>query len=73
MKRKLLTAVLIIFAVYFLSYLWLRQTRVEVWEKDNKAYVIFPENQVYLYYLYRPLTYIDTSLTEMRFHIGQHR
>ena len=73
MKRKLLLGLLIIFAVYFLSYIWLRQSRTEVWEKDNMAYVIFPENQVYLYYLYRPLTYIDGTLTGMRFHIGQHR
>ena len=73
MKRKLLLTLLIIAAIYVLSYVWLRQSRIEVWEKDNQAYVIFPADNIYLYYLYRPLTVIDGNLTGMKFHIGQHR
>jgi hypothetical protein len=26
-----------------------------------------------LYYLWRPLTYVDGAMTGMRFHIGPHR
>ena len=73
MKRKVLIALLIIVAAYVLSYVWLRQSRIEVWEKDNQAYVIFPADNIYVYYLYRPLTLIDGAITGMRFHIGQHR
>ena len=73
MKRKFLGALLIIVAAYVLSYIWLRQTRMEIWEKDNQTYVIFPANNIYVYYLYRPLTLIDGTMTGMRFHIGQHR
>jgi hypothetical protein len=73
MKRKFLGALLIIVAAYVLSYIWLRQTRMEIWEKDNQTYVIFPADNIYVYYLYRPLTLIDGSMTGMRFHIGQHR
>ena len=47
--------------------------RAEVWEKDGNAYVIFPDDKVYLYYLYRPLSYVDGAVTGMKFHIGQHR
>jgi hypothetical protein len=73
MKRKFLGALLIIVAAYVLSYIWLRQTRMEIWEKDNQTYVIFPADNIYVYYLYRPLTLIDGTMTGMRFHIGQHR
>jgi len=73
MKRKILIAVGFVFLLYFLSYIWIRQTRTEVWEKDGSAYVIFPDDKVYIYYFYRPLSYLDGAATGMRFHIGQHR
>lgn len=73
MKRKVGVAVIVLLLLYVLSYVWIRQTHTEVWEKDNNAYVIFPSDKVYLYYLYRPLSLIDGNLTGMRFHIGQHR
>lgn len=72
-KRGLLIAGVIISVAYLLTYIALRQTHVEVWETDNKEYVIFPEDKAYLYYFYRPLTYVDASLTGMKFHIGAHR
>jgi hypothetical protein len=73
MKRRILISIIFIFLLYFLSYIWIRQTRTEIWEKDGNAYVIFPDDKVYLYYFYRPLSYVDGTLTGMRFHIGQHR
>lgn len=73
MKRKILIAIVFVFLFYLLSYLYIRQTRTEIWEKDNGAYVIFPADKVYLYYFYRPLSYADGVLTGMRFHIGQHQ
>ena len=60
-----------ILTVYIFSYLVVRQTYQEVWEKDKQTYLLFPENKI-LYYLYRPLVYIDGKLTAMQFHIGQH-
>lgn len=73
MKRRVVLAGFIIVIIYFLSYVWIRQTHREVWEKDGNTYVIFPAEKVYLYYFYRPVSYIDGGLTGMRFHIGQHR
>ena len=73
MKRTVVIFVIALFLIYFLSYIWLRQTHAEVWENDGQTYVIFPADKIYLYYIYRPLNYIDGNLTGMRFHIGQHR
>ncbi len=72
MKRKFLVAIITLFTIYFLGYILLRQTKQEVWERDGKTYVIFSEDKA-LYYLYRPLSFIDEKATGMRFHIGQHR
>jgi len=72
MKQKFLIGAIVLFSLYFLSYIWLRQSRSEVWEKDDRTYVIFPENKV-LYYFYRPLSYVDNKFTEIDFHIGAHR
>ena len=65
--------IIFVFLLYFFSYIWIRRTHTEIWEKDGKAYVIFPENRVYLYYFYRPLSYVDGRITGIGFHIGQHR
>ncbi len=72
-KRVIIISILTAVLLYALSYIWFRQTRTEVWEKDGNAYVIFPDDKVYLYYLYRPLNYVDGATTGMKFHIGQHR
>lgn len=72
MKQKILIGAILLFSLYFLSYIWLRQSHSEIWEKDGKTYVIFPENKV-LYILFRPLSYVDNKITGIDFHIGQHR
>lgn len=59
--------------VYISSYIYFRQTNIEVWDKDNHAYVIFPKSAPYLYYMWRPLTYVDAAIFGMRFHIGPHQ
>ncbi|MCW5773556.1 MAG: hypothetical protein KIT16_18080 [Rhodospirillaceae bacterium] len=64
---------LVLLAVYVAAYLAFRQARIEIWEKDKQAYVIFPESAAWTYYLFRPLALIDARLTGMRFHIGPHR
>lgn len=70
--KKWIILIAIVFTLYFLSYVIFRQSNSQVWENDGKEYVIFPTNKVYMYYLYRPLSYIDNNLTGMRFHIGEH-
>lgn len=73
MKRSSIISVLILLTLYILSYGWFRQTHIEIWEKDGKEYVIFPEDKIFLYYLFRPLSMIDGKITGMSFHIGHHR
>lgn len=72
MKRKFLIIILMIAFLYIASYIFVRQTYTEIWEKNKMAYVIFPENKI-LYYMYRPLSLIDNKITEMEIHIGQHQ
>ena len=71
--RKWIILIAIVFTLYSLSYVIFRQSNSQIWEKDGKEYVIFPTNKVYMYYLYRPLNYVDGNLTGMRFHIGEHQ
>jgi hypothetical protein len=73
MKRNILVAIFILVFIYISSYAIFRQTNIEIWEKDGQAYVIFPADKVYLYYLFRPVSYIDGIITGMRFHIGAHQ
>ncbi len=73
MKRAVIITFILAILFYVLSYAWIRQTRTEIWKKDGNVYVIFPEDKVYLYYFYRPLSYFDGIITGMKFHIGQHR
>lgn len=58
--------------VYFAIYGWFRATHTEVWETNGRPYVIFPQNYVVIYYIFRPLTYLDGALAGMGFHIGPH-
>jgi hypothetical protein len=69
------SAVALVLVLYVGAYVWFRQTSTEIWERDKQAYVIFPAGYGggALYYLWRPLSYVDGSLTGMRFHIGPHR
>jgi hypothetical protein len=72
MKIKIIFAIIFIFFAYALSYVYIRQVYSEVWERDRKTYVILPENRV-LYYLYRPLSIMDKSVTGINTHIGKHQ
>ena len=72
-RKRLLALFALVFLAYAFSYIAFRQTHIEVWEQDQREYVIFPTGSEYLYYLFRPLTYLDSTITGMRFHIGPHR
>jgi len=73
MGRQLVRYLVMIAVIYLAGYLVFRMTRQEVWAQDGKTYVIFPENGTALYYIWRPLMYLDGALTGMAFHIGPHR
>lgn len=73
MKRKAIIYPAILGFLYLLSYVSFRYTHIEMWKRDRHKYVIFPQDKIYIYYFYRPLTYVDGLLTGMRFHIGPHR
>ena len=71
---RIVSLVILALVLYVGTYVIFRQTHIEVWERDQQAYVIFPDGYgVALYYLWRPLLYVDGTLTAMRFHIGPHR
>ncbi|MGE0772871.1 MAG: hypothetical protein AB7K37_14240 [Cyclobacteriaceae bacterium] len=70
MRKK--TLLIVIIALYALTYLAFRSRHIEKWDQDGHRYVIFPRDSLWIYYLYRPLTYLDGQLTGMRFHIGPH-
>lgn len=72
MQRKIILIITIIFLFYFLSYVFVRQTNSEVWDRDGNSYVILPENK-FLYYFYRPLSILDKSITGRNTHIGKHK
>lgn len=64
---------LIALAFYLGGYLAFRQTRAETWSRDSRTYVIFPDGAGrVLYYLWRPLSYLDGRMTGMGAHIGVH-
>ncbi len=66
------SVILFVITIYVGSYIWLRASHVQRWDHDGREYVILPRSSV-VYYVYRPLTYIDAHLTGMHFHIGPHR
>jgi hypothetical protein len=71
MKLKIGFAITLILLGYVLSYVFIRQTHSEIWERNGHTYVIFPENKV-LYYFYRPLSIVDERFTGIGSHIGPH-
>jgi len=74
MSSKLLAVMVAALVLYVGSYIGFRGLHIEVWPRDQHAYVIFPEGYgALLYYAWRPLSYVDGALTGMRFHIGPHR
>lgn len=70
MKMKRLTIALFGSVAYVIAYWLVRLTSVEVWERDGKEYVIF--GSPFSYYLFRPMSYLDSAMTGMSFHIGPH-
>ena len=70
MKKRLLGVFLVGLTVYLVVYLGVRFSSVEFWERDGKEYVIFRSTP--MYYLFRPLSYVDAEATGMQFHIGPH-
>ena len=71
---RILRLVIVALVLYAGAYVAFRQTRAETWDRDRQTYVIFPESYGRpLYYLWRPLAYVDSALTGMRHHIGPHR
>ncbi len=58
--------------IYLLVYFTIRWAWQETWEKDGKAYVIFPSSPIAVYFAFRPLMFLDGMITGMRFHIGPH-
>jgi len=69
---KFAAATMLLFFLYVGSYLAFRGAHQEVGPHDSKVYVIFPSRSRALYYFFRPLTYVDGTLTDMQFHIGHH-
>jgi hypothetical protein len=66
-------SMLLLFAIYAGSYAAFRQTNQDIWPKDE-LYVIFPSGIIgrALYYIWRPLSYLDSALTGIRFHVRAH-
>jgi len=67
--------VIFLLVVYVGAYAVFRQTQQEVWQTDQKTYVILPSGPLgqALYYAWRPLSRADRALTGMRIHVGPHR
>lgn len=73
MKIKAFIALLILVLIYCAAYIFVRQSYTVILNHYGDTEVIFPEDEIYIYYFYRPLSYVDGALTGMKFHIGQHR
>ncbi len=72
-KDKIARYLLIAALAYLILYLVFRETNQEIWLENKQSYVIFPDGiGKLLYYFWRPLTYIDGTLTGMQFHIEPH-
>lgn len=72
-RKNIVIVFVVVVLIYLGSYVGFRQMHIENWEQDKQDYVIFPAGGQALYYFYRPLTYVDSAVTGMRFHIGPHR
>lgn len=73
MAGKLVQFVVFVIAAYVAAYITFRSLNTEVWVADRKAYVIFPADFRPLYYVFRPLSYLDRYLTGTGAHIGPHQ
>ena len=61
---------LALLALYIASYGAFRVAHTEIRGGDGVEYVAFPANSFFLYYAYRPLSYLDNAVTGIDFHIG---
>jgi hypothetical protein len=70
----MMRVLIFLLVLYVGGYVGFRLASVETWERDGHQYVIFPKDQVgtALYYLWRPLSYLDDALTGTGAHIGPH-
>jgi hypothetical protein len=74
LQKYRLAIAAILLGLYVDGYRAFRLTNSEIRQSDRHAYLMFPYGYaVVLYYLWRPLSYLDGALTGMRFHIGPHR
>jgi hypothetical protein len=66
---------IILLILYVGGYYAFRQAFTETWDKDKASYVMFPKGPVGLglYYLWRPLSYLDQRMTGTGAHIGPHQ
>ncbi len=58
-------------ALYIGGYLVYRAKHVQVWQVDDRTYVMFGSGAAW--YLFRPVSRLDAAATGMRFHLGPHR
>ena len=73
LKKLIIILAILWILIYLLSYLAYRQTHIQVRGPDNKEYVFFSDNKFYLFYFFRPLSWIDEELTGMNFHLEQQK
>ena len=71
--RRTAVVVSALVALYVASYVGFRRSHIETWKRDGHDYVIIPMGHRTLYYLFRPIMYVDGAATGMRFHVGPHR
>ena len=56
--------------MYVVVYVGYRSDAAEVWPKNDETYVMYSDKG--LYYIFRPLAYLDYALTGMQSHFGPH-
>jgi len=65
--------IVILLGIYSWSYVQFRKEHLQDWDKDGRGYVIFPKDEMWKYYFYRPASILDENLTETGAHIGPHQ
>jgi hypothetical protein len=70
--RAVVIFLALLILVYVASYVAVRSAYAETWATDGVTYVMFHVDG-WLYYLFRPATYVDATLTGQQFHLGPHQ
>ena len=65
MGRHLIRYAIVFAGIYVAGYLLFRMLQQQVEAEDGATDVFFPEGTQALYYLWRPLIYLDGTLTGM--------